>query len=172
MARTAPLAHRFGSRVGRQFSWSVRVLWSTLSAFGLTLVVMLASGGAASAFRAVAGNGVIRAPAPVSIVQTSTATDLYPGASRALSGEFDNRTSARIFVKKVEAWVVPFREQRNGALPACTQADFEISGNSNLSVHILRGADVGSWSGLVLSMRESAPSNCAGIGLSIAYRVG
>jgi hypothetical protein len=172
MERTPPFSSRFGSQVGRHISWTARFLWSTVSAFALTVAVMVASGGAASAFRAVAGSGVHNSSASVSIVQTSKVTDLYPGATRILSGHFENRGAVKVSVKSVHASVVTFQLQRDGTHRACTQGDFAVSGTSRVSAHVPPGTDVGSWSGLILSMKDSAPSNCAGAHLTISYRLG
>ena len=77
------------------------------------------------------GNGTTAAPSSVTVVQTRRGR-LYPGDSVALAGDFNNPNSGKVYVTAVTALVASFSSVAvNAGLPACTQADFTISGTSN-----------------------------------------
>jgi len=149
-----------------------RVLATVLRAVGLTVFTLACTAGALTACGALTQGHVAgsTASAPIDVIQLSEVTDLNPGASDALFGDFDNQNPTTVSLAVVRASVVPFRAQRNRAVPACTQADFAIVGTSKVSTQIPSGSKVGSWSGLTLLMKASAPSNCADIDLSLTYQ--
>ena len=96
------------------------------------------------------------------MIQTSSATGLYPGGSVALSGDFNNPNSGSAYVSGVTAAVHAFSSQSDAGKPACTQADFSITGTSNVPGSIASGNGVGSWSGLTLNMLNTGANqdNC------------
>jgi hypothetical protein len=136
----------------------------------LTLLALAGAAGALTVGVALTQGHLAGATAPIDVVQLSQVTGLSPGGSDALFGYFDNQNPTSVSLAVVRASVVPFRAQRNRAVPACTGADFAIVGTSKVSTEIPPGSKVGSWSGLTLSMKASAPSNCAGIELSLTYQ--
>ncbi len=105
------------------------------------------------------------APIRITVVQTSTATGLYPGGSVALSGIFNNLSAGPAYITAVSAAVHAFRAQADGAKPACTQADFSIAGVSNAPGWIAADKSVGAWNGLTLEMTNSGANqdNCKGL---------
>jgi hypothetical protein len=139
-------------------------------------VAMLAVAGAAFAYWTTGGSGTgsgkTGTTANIVVNQTSSSTGLYPGASVALYGNFDNLTNpGPVYITAVTAKVKAFSEETipNG-LP-CTQADFEITGTSNLPGSIAVGSGVGTWSGLSLKMINTAANqdNCKNISVPIEY---
>jgi hypothetical protein len=110
------------------------------------------------------GAGTAGTGTPVAVVvnQTSSATGLYPGGSVALSGNFNNPNSGAVYVASVTATVQTFSSQADNAKPACTQADFTVTGSSNTPGSIAAGNAVGSWSGLTLTLGNSGTNqdNC------------
>jgi hypothetical protein len=147
-----------------------RRLATVLRAVGLTVFTLACSAVALTAYGALAQGHVADATAPIDVVQLSRVTGLYPGASDALFGDFDNQNPTTVSLAVVRASLVPFQAQRDRAVPPCTQADFAIVGTSKVSTLIPSGSKVGSWSGLTLLMKASAPSNCADIALSVTYQ--
>jgi hypothetical protein len=143
------------------------------------LLGFLSLGGVALAFWTAGGtgSGSVATSAGTSVVvhQTSTATGLYPGDSIALSGNFDNPNSGSVTVTAVTATIATFSSQTDSTKPACTQADFSITGTSNNPGSIPSGTAVGSWNGLALNMVNSAANqdNCKGLtgAISINYAV-
>lgn len=122
------------------------------------------------------GSGATGSDTGVTVNQTSTnsAADLYPGASVALSGNFDNPGPSKQYVGSVTASVDTFSVQTDANKPACTQDDFMITGTSTLPGELAVGTGVGSWSGLSLHMIDAGTNqdNCKGLttsDLTITY---
>ena len=151
----------------------VRLKRTAVVVYAAFLVLTL--GGIAFAFWTAggAGSGTASAgtSASVTVNQTVSPTGLFPGATTALSGNFDNPNSGNVYVAAVTASVTPFSVQADATKPACTQADFSISGTANVGTEIVPGTGVGSWSGLSLTMIDAATNqdNCKNITVAITY---
>jgi hypothetical protein len=133
----------------------------------IAVFMTLAGAGAAFAYWTISGSGNgtgnTGAPATVTVVQTSTNTITAPGGSIALSGDFNNPNSGNTYVTNVTATVGVFSTTAKFAGdPPCTAADFTITGTSNLPGDIPTGTGVGAWSGLTLTLIDSATNqdNC------------
>lgn len=109
--------------------------------------------------------------ANVTVIQTVSPTGLYPGGAAALSGNFNNASSGSVFVAAVTASVTAFSARADGAKPACTQADFSITGTASVNAEVAAGNGVGSWSGLSLNMSDAGTNqdNCKSITVPITY---
>lgn len=107
----------------------------------------------------------------VTVVQTVSPTGLYPGGSVALSGDFNNPNAGSVYIGAVTASVSTFSAQADGTKPACTQADFSITGTATVNAQIAAGNGVGSWSGLSLNMTDAGTNqdNCQNVTVPIAY---
>jgi hypothetical protein len=143
-----------------------------------TLLFMLGAGGVAIAYWTGGGSGTGSAGTTtttgVTVNQTSAAiTNLYPGAgAQALSGNFDNPNSGKVYVTNVTAVVRPFSSQADGSKPACTQADFAIGGSAIVNAQVPVGNGVGSWSGLNISLTDNVGSNqdnCKNLSIQVDY---
>jgi hypothetical protein len=117
------------------------------------------------------GSATTAAATSVTVVQTSASSGLTPGGSVALSGKFNNANAGSVSVASVTASIDNFSFQADNTKPACTQADFSISGTSNNPGVIAPGTGVGSWSGLSLNMTNGAGNqdNCKAITVPITY---
>jgi len=147
----------------------------------VTLLTLGGAGGLAYAYWTQSGSGVGTAAtdttASVTVNQTSTVTALYPGqAAQALSGNFDNPNPGPVFVTAITATVRPFTAQANLAKPACTEADYAISGASRINTvpagsEVPAGTGVGAWDGLAVKLVDGAANqdNCKGVTISIDY---
>jgi hypothetical protein len=139
------------------------------------IVGLLVLGGLALAFWAVGGSGSgsgnTGSPSAITVNQTVSPTGLYPGGSSALSGNFTNPNPGKVYVASVTATITSFSVQADATKPACTQADFSISGTATVGAEINSGAGVGSWSGLSLNMTDAGTNqdNCKNITVPIAY---
>jgi hypothetical protein len=139
------------------------------------VVLALTLAGIAFAFWSIGGTGSGSADTGtigiVTVNQTVSPTGLYPGATAALSGNFDNANPGKVFITAVTASVTPFSVQPDPTRPACTQADFSIAGTANVGVEIVPGPGMGAWSGLSLNMIDAATNqdNCKSITVPIAY---
>ena len=129
--------------------------------------------GAAYAYWTTGGSGTGTAgtgtAASVAVIQTSSAAGLYPGGSVALSGNFNNPNSGSAYVSGVTASVHAFSVQSDAGKPACTEADFSVTGTSNVPGSIVSGNAVGSWSGLTLNMLNTGANqdNCKSLNGSV-----
>lgn len=132
---------------------------------GLALAYWTSGGGSGS------GSGTTGSASSITVNQTASATGLYPGGSSALSGNFTNPNSGKVYVTAVTAAITSFSVQGDLTKPACTQADFSISGTATVGAEINSGAGVGSWSGLSLNMTDAATNqdNCKNITVPITY---
>ena len=140
---------------------------------GAILALVTVGVGAAYAYWTTGGSGTGTAgtgtTVAVTVVQTSSAAGLYPGGSVALSGNFNNPNSGAVYVTGVTAAVHAFSTQPDGTKPACTAADFSITGTSNVPGSVAAGNGVGSWSGLTLNMLNTGANqdNCKSLSGSI-----
>lgn len=136
-----------------------------LSALGSIALGYWTTGGSGS------GSGGTGTSASVTVNQTVSPTGLYPGGTAGLSGDFTNLNSGSVYVTAVTASVTPFSVQADATKPACTQADFSITGTANVGAQIAPGTGVGSWSGLSLQMIDAGTNqdNCKNITVPIAY---
>ena len=141
------------------------------------VLVALSVAGIASAYWTTGGSGSGSATAgttaSVTVTQTGTPAGLYPGGSAALSGKFNNTNPGSVRIAAVTAAVTAFSSVANdGTKPACTQADFSITGTATVNAEIPTGNGVGSWSGLTLNMIDNAGANqenCKNITVPITY---
>ena len=103
--------------------------------------------------------------AGITVNETSASTNLFPGGSKSLSGNFDNGNSFPVFVTAVTASVTAFTAQADNTKPACTAADFNVTGTATVGAQVPSGSGQGSWSGLTLNMVNSGANqdNCKGI---------
>jgi hypothetical protein len=143
----------------------------------VALLMTLAIAGVATAYWTQGGSGTgsgsTGTTASITVNQTSTVANLYPGGTpQALSGNFTNPNPSNVFVTSVTAVVDPtFNSQTDGTKPACTAADFVIAGAAPVNAQIASGAGVGAWGGLTIQM-VNAPTNqdnCKNVSVPIVY---
>jgi hypothetical protein len=156
---------------------------------GVTAVVAVAVAGLAIAFWTAGGSGTGTGStgtvtSGITVTQTSTVSGLTPGTGSALAGKFKNSNTSAVNVSSVTATVDAFSTQTDAAKPACTQADYEITGgavstpnkiSASQSIPARAGfdanPDAGSWSGLTVSLKQGAGNqdNCKGQAIGISY---
>jgi len=118
------------------------------------------------------GSGTATSNQAVTVVQTSASSGLYPGGNVALSGNFNNPASFNQFVTSVSASITPFNVQTDNTKPACTEADFSLTGSPTaVGAQVVPGTGVGSWSGITLHMTNAGTNqdNCKGVTVPISY---
>lgn len=129
-------------------------------------LVTLAGAGAAFAYWSTGGSGTgnatTSAPTSVTVVQTTSASGMYPGDTVALAGNFNNPNPGKVYITSVTASIGTFSAQANSALPACTEGDFVITGTSNTPGEIASGSGMGAWSGLSITLTDAGTNqdNC------------
>jgi hypothetical protein len=125
---------------------------ATLSGMGVAAAYWTASGGGT-------GNATSGTTQTVTVNQTTTVSGMYPGDTVALTGNFNNPNPGKVYITAVTASIGTFSSQTAGGLPACTQADFSITGTSNTPGEIASGNNVGSWSGLSITLIDNPTGN-------------
>jgi hypothetical protein len=143
----------------------------------LVAVASLTLAGVATAYWTTGGNGTGSAntgtTANVIVNQTTVVAGLYPGGpAQPLAGNFDNPNPGQVFITSVTAVVSPgFTSQADLTKPACTAADFAIAGAAPVGANIASGNGVGAWSGLTISMLNTAANqdNCKNVVVPITY---
>ena len=118
------------------------------------------------------GSAQATTPSAVTVNQTTSVTNLYPGATAVtLSGNFNNPNSGTVFIHNVTATVQTFSVQPDTGKPACTQADFAIGGTATVDAEVPAGNGVGAWTGLTVRLLNGAANqdNCKGQAITISY---
>ena len=142
---------------------------------GLTAALVLA-GGAAFAYWTAGGSGTGTAAtgtnASVTVVQTSSISDMYPGEGpRALSGNFNNPNPGNTYVTAVSATGYTIDAPHVTAGCTVAQGNYTLGGTSNTPGDVPSGNGQGAWSGLTIQM-NNLPTNqdaCKGAVLTITY---
>lgn len=154
----------------RFFTRKKVVVFAGIAAIGLGGGVALAywtTGGSGS------GSAATGTTSNIVVNQTGSAiTGMYPGATAALSGNFTNTINpGSVYITAVTANVTTFSAQADATKPACTQADFTITGTAPVGAEVAHGTGVGSWSGLTLTFVDGAGNqdNCKSITVPITY---
>lgn len=150
-------------RISRKFV-ALAVGVPVVLAAGIALAYWTSSGSGS-------GNATTGTTTSITVNQTVSPTGLAPGGTVALSGNFTNTNTSKVYVTAVTASVTPFSVQPDVSKPACNQADFTITGTSLVGAEILPGAGVGAWSGLSLNMVNAATNqdNCKNVTVPITY---
>jgi hypothetical protein len=142
------------------------------AALGMATFVVLAGAGAAFAYWTTSGSGsgnaTSSAPSAIVVNQTTTVAGLYPGDTVALAGNFTNTVNpGSVFITAVTASIGTFSLRPDTTKPACTQADFSITGTSTINTvaagsEVIHGTNVGAWAGLSITLTDTAlnQDNC------------
>jgi hypothetical protein len=112
------------------------------------------------------GNAGVGTTTALVVKQTSTITGLVPGGpALALSGNFDNPGTSAVFVTAVTASVT------GTSAAGCLAKDFTIGGTAPVGASVPIGSGVGSWSGLTISMANTALNQdaCKSATVNISY---
>jgi hypothetical protein len=117
------------------------------------------------------GSGSAGTTTPITVLQTSTVSALYPGGpAQALSGTITNPNSGSVHVQSITASVTSITGAgTDPGQPACTTADFVIGGTSG--PYVALADDSTTWSGLTLNIVDGAANqdNCKNATAVITY---
>lgn len=118
------------------------------------------------------GGASVGSPGTLTVNQTTVATGLYPGDSIPLEGDFTLAGSSPVDVTSLSASVTSVTNAGT-ANGGCATSNFQITGTPVLPGEIQPGTDVGSWSGLSISMSDPASNqdDCIGATPVITYSV-
>jgi hypothetical protein len=138
--------------------------------------VLLSGAGGAFAYWTNSGSGSGTAAtgtnAAVTVNQTSTMTDMYPGqGAQTLSGTFDNPNAGPTYVTAVTA--PSYTIDATHVLAGCTVAggNYTLGGTASVLADVPAGLSKGSWTGLTITMNNLGTNQdfCKGATVTIAY---
>ncbi|WP_051247394.1 hypothetical protein [Nocardioides halotolerans] len=135
---------------------------------------LVVAGGAAFAWWTAGGSGTGSATTGtvtgITINQTSSAADLYPGGpSKALSGTFTNSNSGPVFVEQVTVSIAAgWSAQADSGKPACTAGDYVLVQPTATHAEVTTGS---TWGGGSIALTNSSANqdNCKGVTVPLVY---
>ena len=142
------------------------------------ILLFLAGAGVAYAYWTAGGSGTGSATtgtsAGLTVNQTGTLTDMFPGDSaQTLSGDFDNTSSGPVHVTSV---TVRIASVTDGSVVAtgCSAADYTLVGATMTVVQdVPVGTAVGTWGGATIQFHNTTANQdaCQGMTVNLAYVV-
>ena len=145
----------------------------------LGAVLALVVAGAAFAYWTAGGSGSGSASAgtttPVTAVQTSTLTAMYPGdTGQPLSGNFNNPNQGPVYVTNVVASIASVTKATGAPAGTCDASDFTLA-NTTMAVgaEVPAGTAKGSWSGAKIKFNNKNANQdaCKNATVNLAYAV-
>jgi hypothetical protein len=133
------------------------------TAVAAVTAVMLVGGGAAFAYWSAtgtgSGTGTTGTTAPVTVVQTSTITDLRPGGTaQALTGNFTNPNTGPAYVTSVTASITVVKAVGAPA-GTCDASDYTLTGSPmTVNLDVPAGTGKGAWTGATVAFNNK-PTN-------------
>jgi hypothetical protein len=141
------------------------------------VVTLMAGGGAAFAYwtntGTGTGTGTTGTNAPVTVVQTSTISNLRPGgAAQTLSGNFTNPNDSPTYVANVIATIGSVAKATGAATGTCDASDYTITGGTMaVGAQVASGVAQGAWSGATVAFNNKATNQdaCKGATVTFSY---
>jgi len=144
----------------------------------LATAVLLSGAGAAFAYWTNIGSGSGAATTgtttgSITVNQTTVVPGLYPGMSTpiTLAGTFTNTNTGPIHVAAVTATGYTIDGAHVTAGCTVVQGNYTLGGTATVGVDVPNGTNVGSWTGLTISMNNLGTNQdaCKGATLTITY---
>ncbi|EON22599.1 hypothetical protein CF8_3454 [Nocardioides sp. CF8] len=128
-------------------------------------VALVAIGGTAFAYWTTTGTGVGSADtgttAAVTVIQTSSVTDLAPGSgTQPLSGTILNPNSGPVYVTKIVAVVTAVNDAAGDPIAGCGAGDYTIAGTGAVGADV-PADDTGSWGNLTIAFNNTTANQDA-----------
>lgn len=143
------------------------------------VVVALAVAGAAFAYWTAGGSGTGTATAgtttPITAVQSTTLTAMYPGdTAQTISGTFTNTNSGPVYVATVTASIASVTKAAGAPAGTCDATDFSLA-NATMTVgnEVPSGTAQGAWTGATIRFNNKATNQdaCKGATVNLAYTI-
>ncbi len=141
-------------------------------------ILLLAGGGTAIAYWTATGTGSGSASsgsnAPISVVQTSTVSNLRPGAAgQVLSGNFTNPNDSPTYVTSVTASIASVTKAVGAPAGTCDASDYTLAGATmTVNAQVPSGTAQGAWTGATLAFNNKSAANqdaCKGATVNLSY---
>lgn len=146
----------------------------------LGLILALAVAGGAYAYWTAGGSGTGSATAatgttPVTAVQTTTLTAMYPGDSaQTISGNFTNTNSGPVYVSTVTVSISGVVKATGAPAGTCDATDFTLANTAmTVNAQVPVGSAQGAFTGATIKFNNKATNQdaCKGATVSLAYAV-
>ena len=147
-------------------------------AIAVVSLLLVAGGGAAFAYWTAAGagtgTGTTGNNAPVTIVQTSTVTNVRPGGpAQTLSGNFTNPNDSPTYVASVTATIATVTKATGAPTGTCDATDYTLA-NATMPVNaqVPSGTAQGAWTGATIAFNNKSATNqdaCKGATITFGY---
>lgn len=147
----------------------------------IAAALLLGAGGTAYAYWTAGGSGTGTAStgttSAVTVVQTSTVTDLQPGGSaQTLSGTFNNPNSGPVYVGTVTASIASVTKAGGAPAGTCDATDYTLTNAAmTVAAEVPAGNAQGAWTGATIAFNNKAAVNqdaCKGATVNLSYTVG
>jgi hypothetical protein len=122
------------------------------------------------------GTGTVSAAttAPITVVQTSTVSNLGPGApAQALTGNFTNTNAGPVYIATVTVSIASVTKAAGAAAGTCDATDFTLNNAAmNVGTEIPAGTAKGSWTGATIAFNDKPTVNqdaCKGATVNLSY---
>jgi hypothetical protein len=141
-----------------------------------TAIALLSGGGVAFAYWTNSGSGTGTAGtgtnAPVSVVQTTSISNLYPGIPAVtLAGNFTNTNAGPVYVTAVTA--PSYTIDATHVTAGCTVAGghYTLGGTATVGANVPAGTAQGAWTGLTITMNNLGTNQdfCKGATVTVNY---
>jgi hypothetical protein len=138
-------------------------------------VVTLGVAGMAFAYWTTGGSGVGSATSgdvqDITISQTSTVAGLYPGGpAQNVATKYSNPNAGKVYVEDVTAAVDPaWSERADLSKPACTAADFSVSGTAHVGGEIVSGDSAGPTFTIAMNDLATNQDNCKNVTVDLVF---
>lgn len=140
--------------------------------------LMLGSSGIAAAYWTAGGSGTgtgtTGTTVAITVVQTSTVSNMGPGvAPQTLSGNFNNSNSGPVYVGTVTASIGSVIKAAGAPAGTCDATDYALA-NAAMTVNaeVPAGTAQGSWSGATIKFNNKSGVNqdaCKGATVNLSY---
>jgi hypothetical protein len=149
----------------------------TRKTLAVSTAVVLLTGGAAYAYWTAGGSGAGVATTgtstSITVVQTSTMSDLRPGgAAQPISGDFNNSSGSPVFVTSVTASILGV-DMAVGAAGTCDESDYTLAlAVMSVNATVPVGSSQGAWSGATIQFNNKPGINqdaCKGAVVALGY---
>ena len=146
----------------------------------VAILLVAVTGGIAFAYWTTGGSGTGTATTGTStnitVIQTSTVTNMHPGdTAQTLSGNFNNTNAGPVYVGTVTASIGSVAKAGGAPAGTCDATDYTLA-NAAMTVgtEVPSGNGVGSWSGATIKFNNKATNQdaCQGGTVNLAYTIG
>jgi len=139
----------------------------------IATALVAVGGGAAYAWWTTSGSGTGSAStgssSPITVVQTTTLTPMFPGdTAQTLSGNFNNTNAGPVHVATVTVSI----SSVTGGAGSCDATDYTLSGATmTVNADVPSGNGQGTWTGATIQFNNKASNQdgCKGATVNLAY---